>query len=82
MGAITTADLVSRLAVRAYQYGQNVTAKELEISPQYLSDILNFHRTMSKSVAWRMGYVPELRWRKKTEASKLAFGGSPQELGK
>ncbi len=49
-------DLRDKLSKRSWQTSQRLVAKELGISPAYLSDILNGHREISAQVAEKLGY--------------------------
>lgn len=48
--------------LRTKRITQKELAKYLDISQQYLSDILNYKRNVSEAVAFKMGYQKVLNW--------------------
>lgn len=63
----TSKELVDILVKRILQNGQKIEAMRLDISPQYLSDIVNFKRALSHQVAFKLGYKPKLMWIKREQ---------------
>lgn len=70
MRLLTSKELVDRIAIKVASGGARLVSHELGISPDELMDIVNFKQGVSKEVAFRLGFLPKLAWRKKPEDFK------------
>jgi plasmid maintenance system antidote protein VapI len=65
---ITEEDLLKILNQMVGKWGsQRAVAKHLEISTAFMSDILAGNRSVSDTVARRLGYAKVIRFRKETD---------------
>lgn len=60
-------EVVDEIIRLSNRQGQKKTAEQVGISPQYLHDIINGRRLLSKSVAANLGYEPSCWWVKKDQ---------------
>lgn len=61
-------ELKRRVAVSS----QKAVAEQLEITPQYLSDILNGRRDLSDNIIFKLGFVKISVYTKPQEAGRVA----------